>query len=164
VKVGDSAEYKVTLVQNLSSRDETIKKMVPQALGAFLMEVTAKTEKFAKTRAILPIFGGDSREVEEEIDLTKPYSPTELLTNLFPPDGAQFEQVDSGTEKIKVGEKEYETSWTKLTAKGKDHEETLTYWTCRSGPFGGLVRAEATRVTDILGAITEWKFTIELSP
>jgi serine/threonine protein kinase len=168
VKIGDRAEYKITFVQNFSDRDGNKLSTELLRAGVFLMEVTAKTEETAEIRAISPVRSGQTKEVTEEIDLAEPYSPRRLLTDLFPPRSGQFEQVDSGTEKVKVGEKEYETSRTKLTAKVKDGQGvalfTLTYWMSRSGPLGGLVRAELTEVVDILGAVREVKIAIESPP
>ena len=164
VKIGDRAEYKITFVQNISDRDG--KKLNTELLGTgvFLMEVTAKTEETAEIRAIFPLHGGQTKEVTEKIDLTESYSPRKLLTDLFPPRSGQFEQVDSGTEKVKVGEKEYETSWTKLTVEIKNQGDvSLTYWTSRSGPLGGLVRAELTEVVDFFGAVRESKITMKVS-
>jgi hypothetical protein len=164
-KVGDWAEYKVTVVQ-YASDPEGIKHEVKDGKfeGAFKMEVTARTEQIAKIRGILPVFGETSRALAEDIDLTQPYRLANLITILFPPGSGKYEQGDSGTEKIKVGEKEYETSWTKLTEQIKNQGDVnLTYWTSRFVPLGGLVRLEWTSVRNVLGARLESKLTMELS-
>ncbi len=155
-KVGDWAEYKMTQVGNGTKIDGKIK-----------MEVTARTEKTAKVkRTLTTAFGQNIAYPEQEIDLTKPYDPTNT-TNL--PRGAdvKVEKGESGTEKIKFGDKEYETSWAKrkVTAKfnGRDQEAHFKYWTSRSGPLGGLVKMETTTVVTIGAKPTEAKTTLELT-
>ena len=66
-------------------------------------------------------------------DLTKPYDPTKAAF----PDGtdAKIEKVKDGKEKIKVGEKEYETTWetykVKVKANGMEIDADMKVWTSK---------------------------------
>jgi tetratricopeptide (TPR) repeat protein len=153
VKVGDWAEYKMTQVANGRTID-----------GKIRMEVTGKTETTAKLKTITTVFAQGMASPEQEIDLSKPYDPT---ITLFLGANAKVEKVDGGAEKLKVGGKEYETSWAKVkvTAKvnGRDLEADLKYWTSASAPLGGLVKIETTNVLKNAANRTESKTTMELT-
>jgi serine/threonine protein kinase len=169
-KVGDWAEYKITHVR--TSFDPEGKKMDVKKgdfEGEFKMVVTTKTETAATIKTTK---AGSRREFrragEDDIDLTQPYDPATFLTTLFLSVDAKLEKTDRGTEKIKVGAKEYETSWTKMKIvtpmkPSGPVEGHLIYWMARSGPLGGLVRMEITSVSNILGARMEDKLTMEVS-
>ncbi len=149
--VGDFADYTMNQVSNGQKFG-----------GKIRIEVVAKTDRTARIRMIRILFNQFMPYPEHEIDLTKPYDPTKTG---FLPLGAQ--KLGSGTEKIKVGNKEYETSWTTMRFKGKvgtlDTQTTAKFWTSRTVPVGALVKMESTNLA-ITGAKNfESKVTMEFS-
>src|SRR4029078_4600563 len=83
-----------------------------------------KTEKEA-TLKVTGSFevGGMKMDIpaqEQKIDLTKPFDPTKVGGG-GPPGGgeANIEKGKEGKEKIKVGNKEYDTTWTTYKVKAK---------------------------------------------
>ena len=104
--------------------------------------------------------GQNIPETEQKIDLTKPFDPTKLGGAGAGKD-AKIEKLKDGTEKVKVGEKTYDATWTtyKVTAKAQmqDVEADLKVWTAKDVP-GGMVKMETTSK---VGPI-EMKMTMEL--
>ncbi len=153
-KVGDWAEFKETQAVNGRNLD-----MMTQ------MEVTAKTEKTAIIRMIVTVNGRAMTSGDQKIDLSKPYDPAPTPKRGLVAD-AKNAEGESGTEKLKVGDKEYQTSWAtkKFTGKinGQNLEFNYKYWTSRSAPLGGLVRMETTSVQQVQANRIELKTTREL--
>src|SRR5262245_10871558 len=106
-KVGDYATYKLDM------------KIGDLALGGTVTStVTAKTDKEATVKSTGKVNGMDIPAQEQKIDLTKPLDPTKA-GNLPGGADAKVEKLKEGKEKIKVGGKEYEATWTtyKVAAK-----------------------------------------------
>jgi hypothetical protein len=82
---------------------------------------------------------------ENKIDLTKPYDPNSTA-NLPKGDEVKIEKISDGKEKIKVGDKEYECTWTNSKMKGKANgvelDAEVKVWTSKSVPLGGMVKTE----------------------
>jgi serine/threonine protein kinase len=154
-KVGDWTEYRTIQEDNGRRID-----------GKIRVEVAARTETTARIWTIRTVFGREVVAPEQEIDLSKPYDPMNMVS--IPREGeARVEKVDSGKETIKIGDTVYETSWTrmKITGKtnGRDLEENAKYWIARNGPLFGLVKMETTRLLKVAAKTLESKMTLELA-
>lgn len=127
VKVGDFVTYKMTM--KFAGMDIE---------GTMTQTVTAKSDKEVTVKATGKMGGMDIPESEQKIDLTKPYDPTKAATP--PGTDAKMEKGKDGKEKIKVGDKSYEATWTsyKMTAKAMGQEITgdIKVWTAKDVPFG----------------------------
>jgi hypothetical protein len=127
-KVGDFANYKVT-----------VKFGQLNIVGAASQSVTAKSEKEATIKVNGSISGMDIPSQTQIIDLTKPFDPTK--TTGFPQglDGT-VEKLKDGKEKVKVGTKEYDTTWTTYKVKVKmgnaELEGTAKTWMSKDIPLG----------------------------
>ena len=93
---GDWAEFKTTQAVNGRNLDLMTR-----------MEVTAKTEKTAIIRTIVTVYGRAMTSGDQEIDLSKNYDPAPTPKRGLVAD-ANIEEGESGKEKLKVGDKEYE--------------------------------------------------------
>lgn len=145
-KVGDWVEYKMTAAgQEVKTK----------------MEVTAKSDKEVTVKTTATIGGRELPGQEMKIDLTKPYDPA-TPPNLPKEIEAKIEKVKDGKEKIKVGGKEYETTFQqlKVTAKvmGNEIASDTTIWRSKDVPLDGMVKMEGT--TKIMGM--EIKSVMEL--
>jgi len=133
-KEGDWAEYKVTAISMGSPLDMKLKWTVAANDG---MIVTLKATAIdGKTEIPGP---------ETKIDLSKPYDPT--VTAGLPADAnTTIEKVETGKEKIKVGSKEHDCTWTKYkvtgSVMGMDTESELKVWTSKEAPLSGMVKLE----------------------
>ena len=135
VKVGDFATYK------LETKVATF-----TISGTMTQTVTAKSDKEATVKATGKIsLNGKDMDIpatEQKIDLTKPYDPTKIGGPSGLPAGtdAKLEKDKEGKEKIKVGGKEYDTTWTtyKMKAKtgGIEIEVDLKVWMTKDVPMG----------------------------
>ena len=139
-KVGDFATYKMTTKVAGLNLD-----------GSITQTVTEKSDKEATVKATGVIeFGGNKMDIpaqEQKIDLTKPFDPTKAGAL---PGGAEakVEKGKEGKEKIKVGGKEYEATWTTYTAKmklmGQDIDADMKVWMAKGVPAGGMVKMTMT--------------------
>jgi|SRR5579883_223423 len=153
-KVGDYATYTMTTKVGGLSID-----------GIITQTVTAKDDKEATIKVTGTIdFGGNTKEIpaqEQKIDLTKPYDPTKGGANLPGGGEAKVEKGKEGKEKIKVGGKEYSTTWTtykvKAKANGMEIDANVKAWMAKDVP-SGLVKM--TMTADIAGQTME--MTMEL--
>jgi tetratricopeptide (TPR) repeat protein len=154
-KVGDWAAYRLTQESQGRKMDQTITR-----------EVTARTETTAKIKTTTTVFGRDMASPEQEIDLAKPYDPTNPAS-LPRGAGLKVETVDNGKESIKLGHKEYQASYTKVkvTAQGNGGslEENTTYWMSQSAPLDGLVKMERVALLKQAARTAEIKVTMELT-
>lgn len=129
--------------------------------GTTRMEITAKAEKEV-TYKIEGTFTAAGKKMVapvqmQTVDLTKPYdaiSAANLKKN-----NVTIETVAEGKEKLKIGDKEYDTTWKKLkaTTKVMDIEIVSEYkmWFCKDVPLGGLVRMD----TEVSGTTTKLEIT-----
>lgn len=134
-KVGDYATYKL----DMKIGDIAI-------AGNVTSTITAKTDKEATVKATGQVNGMDIPATEQKIDLTKPFDPTKV-GNLPGGADAKVEKLKEGKEKIKVGGKEYDTTWTtyKVAAKaqGMDVNAEVKAWTAKDVPLS-LAKMEMT--------------------
>ncbi|MBY0456432.1 MAG: hypothetical protein K2V38_03785 [Gemmataceae bacterium] len=129
-KVGDFSNYKMTMKVAGLSID-----------GTMTQTVTAKTDKEAtiKVTGVFELMGNkmDIPAQEQKIDLTKPYDPTK--GNIPGGAEAKVEKGKEGKEKIKVGGKEYEATWTtyKVNMKqmGQDVDADMKVWSAKGVPL-----------------------------
>lgn len=119
-KVGDFATYKMTTkIAGLNIE------------GTVTQTVTAKDDKEATIETTANVNGMEQPAQKQTIDLTKPFDVTKA-GNL--PAGAQVkvEKLKDGTEKVKVGGKEYASKWEtyklKMSAMGMDFEADMKVW------------------------------------
>jgi hypothetical protein len=96
-KVGDFVVYKATTSYLGMDFESDVK-----------VSVIAKDEKEATIRYALVEKNDSVPDQEGKIDLTKPYDP--VATTLGNKEG-KYERIAEGKEKIKVGGKEYDTTW-----------------------------------------------------
>ena len=150
-KVGDWAEYKMTTSVGGINIDGKIK-----------MTVTAKDDKEATLKTTATVNGMEVPGQETKIDLTKPYDPTNLGQI---PKGAdvKVEKDGEGKEKLKVGNKDYETNWMKLKvttkANGIDVKADMKIWMSKDVPLSGMVKMDMnSKVMDM-----EFKMVMELT-
>jgi len=140
-KVGDYATYKMAV------------KFAGTSLGGTSTQsVTAKTDKEAtvKTTGVFE-FMGNKQEIpaqEQKIDLTKPFDPTKVGGGGLPPGtDVKVEKGKEGKEKIKVGDKEYDCTWTIYKVTGKANEQAITAdvkaWMSKELPLA-MVKMEMT--------------------
>jgi hypothetical protein len=149
-KKGDYASYKVKVNFGGLALDGTTKQ-----------EVVDVTEKEATVKVTGNVGGTDIPAQEQKIDLTKPFDPTKV--GALPPGvEASVEKGKDGKEKLKVGDKEYDTTWTaykiKAKAMGMDIDAEVKVWTAKDVPMG-MVKMES--VANI--AKQEMKMTMELA-
>ena len=140
-KVGDYATYKMTT-----------------KVGGFNVEgnitqtVTAKDEKEVTVKTSGKVQGMDIPAQEQKIDLTKPFDPTKATGNLPPGADVKIERLKDGTEKVKLGEKTYDTKWEtfkmKLKAQGMDFEADMKVWQAKDLAIP-MVKMEMT--ADVMG-------------
>jgi hypothetical protein len=136
-KVGDWVEYKMTGPNNVAGKTK--------------MTVVAKDDKEV-TYEITGTFSFMGKETaipvqRQTVDLTKPYDPAVGAANLKAT-GTKIEKTGEGKEKLKVGEKEFDTKWTKLKATTTVDKVTMVseyqMWFAANVPLSGLVRMDTT--------------------
>jgi hypothetical protein len=88
---------------------------------------------------------------EQKIDLSKPFDPTKA-GNLPAGTEVKVEKQKDGTEKVKVGGKEYDTKWEtykmKMKAMGMEFEADMKVWQTKSINIP-MVKMEMT--ADVMG-------------
>jgi predicted TIM-barrel fold metal-dependent hydrolase len=126
----DENPYKKAKVGDYSTFKMSTKVMGLNIEGTLTQTVTAKDDKEATIKTSGKVNNMDIPAQEQKIDLTKPFDPAKAASNL--PAGAQIEKLKEGTEKVKVGGKEYDTKWEsykmKLTAMGMTFEADMKVW------------------------------------
>jgi len=149
-KVGDWVEYKMTTMAGGFNIEAKTK-----------MEVTAKDDKEVTVKTTASVGGMEGKSQEMKIDLTKPYDPTQA-GNLPKDAEAKIEKAGDGKEKIKVGGKDYDTTWQKMKVKAKamglEIESEVTVWRAKDVPLDGTVKM--TGVSKVMGM--DVKMTMEL--
>lgn len=113
--------------------------------GTTTQTVTARTEKelTLKNVTIVEAFGQKKeQEKEQKVDLTQPFDPSKAANV---PAGVKITKGKEGTEKLKLGGKEYECAWAAYTAtgqaNGKDVALEIKIWTAK-GLALGVVKTE----------------------
>ena len=138
-KVGDWVEYKMT---------------GPNVEGKTKMAIIAKDDKevtYEVTGSFSFVGKETSAPVQKiKVDLTKSYDPI-IAANLART-GTKIEKDGEGAEKIKVGDKEFDTKWTKTksttTVNGITIVSEHKMWFSKDVPLSGLVRMDtATGMT-----------------
>ena len=132
--------------------------------GTITQTVTAKSDKEATLKVTGKVeFGGKEMDIpaqEQKIDLTKPFDPTKGA-NLPAGADVKVEKGKEGKEKVKVGGKEYDTTWTtykvKAKAMGQDVDADVKAWMAKDLPTGMV---KMTMTADIGGQKME--MTMEL--
>lgn len=138
-KVGDYATYKMTTKVAGLAIDGVITQKVT--------EVT-KEEVTVKATGTVEVNGKKMEipEQEQKIDLTKPFDPTKA-GNLPGGAEAKVEKGKEGKEKVKVGGKEYDTTWTtykvKTKAMGQEIDADVKAWMAKD-VVAGLVKMTMT--------------------
>ncbi|MFM8274897.1 MAG: hypothetical protein ACKODX_21550 [Gemmata sp.] len=132
VKVGDYVTYKLT------------SKL---AGGTVTQTVTAKSDTEVTVKAEVSLEVGGMKVAvpaqEQKIDLTKPFDPTKVGNVAAAGAEVKAEKLKEGKEKLKIGDKEYDCTWTtyKTTAKVMNQaiEGDSKVWTAKGVP-GGVVK------------------------
>jgi hypothetical protein len=135
-KVGDYAEYKQTTSAFGKDFSTTMKQTVKE-----------KTDKEV-TLEITASFGKKEFKQTQKIDLTKPYDINSMMMGGMAgkKGGGTFEKTKDGMEKLKVGDKTYDCTWTEgkfvIEIMGNKIEQEVKFWTSKSVPTG-LVKMES---------------------
>ena len=140
-KVGDWVEYKMT-GNNIEGKTK--------------MTVTAKDDKELtyEVEGTVTFMGREQTAPIQtlKIDLTKSYDP--VVAENLKRKNVKLEKIDEGTEKIKVGDKEYDTKWTKTkaisTVQNNTVETVYTMWLCKDVPLSGMVKMESTNKSIVM--------------
>lgn len=136
-KVGDWTSYKLTAGfagQNID--------------GDMRMTVTEKDDKTATVEMVATVLGMKSPAQKITIDLTKPYDPSGLVGvgQGGVPKGLDVKKAGEGKEKIKLGDKEYESTWARMTMKGNAQGVAIDgeakVWIAKAAPLSGMVKME----------------------
>ena len=136
--VGDWVEYKMT---------------GPNCSGRTKMTIVAKDDKEV-TYDVAATFSFPGREMvapvqKIKVDLTKSYDP--IMAANLQRTGVTFQKQGEGKEKIKLGEKEFETKWTKVQSTSTTNQFTTVtehkMWFSKAVPLSGLVKMEITTST-----------------
>lgn len=103
--------------------------------GTVTQTVVAKDDKEATIELTGKVNNTDIPPQKQTIDLTKPYNPS-ASTGLPAGVAAKVEKVKDGKEKVKLGTKDYDTTWetykVKLNAAGTDFDAELRVWQDKS--------------------------------
>jgi hypothetical protein len=124
----------------------TTKVMGMDIEGTVKMVVTAKDDKSVTMKATPTFNGMELPGQEQKIDLTKPYDPAAAGGQLPKGTDAKTKKVGEGKEKIKVGGKEYATTWMKIKVEakvmGNEFKSDVKVWMSKDVPLGGVVKME----------------------
>jgi hypothetical protein len=130
-KEGDWAEYKSTV--NLGGKDIELK---------LKMTVDSIKDKKAKITTISEFGGFGKKEESREIEITDNFDP-KVLNDAK---AGMVEVVKSGSEKVKVGGKEYAATWYDLKTTNEIMGMKITaeskVWISKDAPITGLVKME----------------------
>jgi hypothetical protein len=135
-KVSDWIEYKMTGTNNIEGK--TKMTVVAKDDKELTFEITGTFSFMGKETAI-PV-------QKQKIDLTKSYDP--IVAANLKGSGVKIDKVGEGKEKLKVGDKEFDTKWTKLKATTTVNNVTVVndyqMWFAANVPLSGLVRMDTT--------------------
>lgn len=128
-KVGDYAKYDTVV----KTGNNEVKLLRTQS-------VTATGEKEVTLKTITELNGKEvpTKKGEQKIDLTKPFDPGTTGESGAPTSAFKWEKVKDGKEKLKIGGKEYECTWTSykpVAQAGLAAEGELKVWLSKDVPF-----------------------------
>jgi hypothetical protein len=113
--------------------------------GTITQTVTAVTDKEVTVKLSTAIPGAPNTDQVQKIDITKPYDPTKFSGTLPPGTDASVEKDKEGKDKVKVGDKEYDCTWTTYKLKGKaaemDINANIKIWMSKEAKMG-MVKME----------------------
>lgn len=127
-KVGDYARYDTRV--KIGGLDV---KMVR------VQTVTAVDDKQLSLRTVTEVNGKDipNKRADQKIDLTRPFDPAGADAPAGP--GTKWEKAKTGTEKLKIGGKEYDCTWTTYKPIAPNLnvavEGELKVWLSKDVPF-----------------------------
>jgi hypothetical protein len=134
-KVGDWVEYKMT---GSGIEGKTKMTIVTKDDKEVTYEIAA-TFSFMGKEMVAPI-------QKQTVDLTKSYDAIAAANPQVK--DVKFENLGDGKEKLKIGEKEYDTKWTKTktttTVGGMTIVGEYKMWFSKDVPVSGLVKMETT--------------------
>jgi len=147
-KVGDFTSYKMST----KIGDFAVE-------GAMKMIVIEKDEKSAKLKIEVTVLGTNVPDQETTVDLTKPLDFAATINQ--GKKGGKFEQTGEGTAKIKVGGKEYDSTW--ITgkalgeAKGVKIDSEVKVWFSKEVPLNGMLKMETkAAIANVVLELTEY--------
>ncbi|HEV3438129.1 MAG TPA: hypothetical protein VG122_12265 [Gemmata sp.] len=136
VKVGDFATYKIN-----------VKVAGQNIAGSTTQSITAKSDKEATVKVVSSVGGMEIPAQMQTIDLTKPFDPTKAGGGLPAGVEGSVTKDKDGKEKVKVGGKEYDTTWTtykvKAKAGGMDIKSDIKVWMSKDIVLG-IVKMDMT--------------------
>lgn len=112
--------------------------------GEVTQTVTAKTDQEVTMRTTGQIrFMGNLQLLpprEQKIDLSKPFDPAKFNPQLPQESEVQVQKLQMGQEKILVGGKNYECTWTEYRIQAKSFGinviSNVKVWVCKDVPMG----------------------------
>ncbi len=112
--------------------------------GEMTQTVTKRTDKELTVQISGYItFMGNKQQIppqEQKIDLTQPFDPTKVPGQLPPGASVQIEKGKEGKEKLTIGKKDYQCTWTaykvKSTVNGMAFEFDVRVWMSNDAPMG----------------------------
>jgi hypothetical protein len=133
-KVGDWVEYKFSGTGGVTGKTK--------------MTITAKSDKEVAydVEGTFAFMGKEMTAPVQKmkVDLTQPYDAISAA-NLKAKD-VKIDKQGNGKEKLKLGDKEFETKWSKLkataTVNGMDIVSEYKMWFCKDVPVSGLVKMD----------------------
>jgi hypothetical protein len=146
-------EPSVNPLRNAKVGDWAIYAMVTEVTGAMNMQSLTKTKHTLKAKdekearlTVETILDKDPIHIlEQKYDLGKPYDPNP------PRAGAKVEDLGSGEETVRIGEKSYKCRWVKRKSSlGEGAGATVVtvkLWTSAEAPLTGVVRGETESET-----------------
>lgn len=133
-KVGDWVQYKSTTKTGSKAFEGETKQ---QVIARDDKTVTLKTTVLSKGKELL--------SHEKKVDLTKPFEGFLALPTKDNPN-AKAEKVGEGKETIKIGDRTYLCTWTKMRATievgDKQFLSDVKMWIAATVPLEGLVKME----------------------
>jgi hypothetical protein len=128
-RVGDYARYN-TAIKTGTVALKTVRTQT----------VTAAGEKEVSLRTVLEVNGKEvpTGRPDQKIDLTKPFDPAGSNEGVPGAANIKWEKLNDGKEKVKVGDREYDCTWTSYKPVVAGKEEVtgeLKVWMSRDVPF-----------------------------
>jgi hypothetical protein len=111
------------------------------------MTVTAKDDKEATVEVVRTVFGTKLPGETFKVDLSKAYDPALQPINPDPNNiDLKIEQLDTGKETIKLGDKKYDCTWRKVKLTGSSMGVGINaeckVWVSKDAPMLGLVKLD----------------------